>query len=142
MIPAPSETPSPLERAHMSGDARRIVLAARPKGKAVASDFRLETIGIPAPAAGQLLLRTLYLSLDPYMRGRMDDRKSYAKPVAVGEVMSGESVCEVVASDRPGYAAGDIVLAPTGWRTHAASDGAGSRKLDPALAPITTGLGL
>jgi NADPH-dependent curcumin reductase CurA len=72
----------------------------------------------------------------------MDDRKSYAKPVGVREVMSGESVCEVVASDRPGYAAGDIVLAPTGWRTHAASDGAGSRKLDPALAPITTGLGV
>ena len=57
------------------------------------------------------------------MRGRMDDRKSYAKPVGIGEVMSGESVCEVVASDRPGYAAGDIVLAPTGWRTHAASAG-------------------
>src|SRR5438046_4036895 len=76
------------------------------------------------------------------MRGRMDDRKSYAKPVGIDEVMSGESVCEVIASDRPGYAAGDIVLAPTGWRTHAAWDGAALRKLDPGLAPITTGLGV
>jgi len=77
------------------------------------------------------------------MRGRMDDRKSYAKPVGIGEVMTGESVCEVIASDRPAYAAGDIVLAPTGWRTHAASDGAAAlRKLDPKLAPITTGLGV
>jgi NADPH-dependent curcumin reductase CurA len=76
------------------------------------------------------------------MRGRMDDRKSYAQAVGIGEVMSGESVCEVVASDRPGYAAGDIVLAPTGWRTHAAWDGAALRKLNPALAPITTGLGV
>jgi len=77
------------------------------------------------------------------MRGRMDDRKSYAKPVGIGEVMTGESVCEVIASDRPGYAAGDIVLAPTGWRTQASSDGAATlRKLDPKLAPITTGLGV
>jgi hypothetical protein len=72
----------------------------------------------------------------------MDDRKSYAKPAGIGEVMSGESVCEVIASDRPGYAAGDIALAPTGWRTHAAWDGAALRKLDPALAPITTALGV
>jgi NADPH-dependent curcumin reductase CurA len=97
---------------------------------------------MPAMPPGGLLLRVLYLSLDPYMRGRMDDRKSYAKPVGIGEVMSGESVCEVIESDRPDYAAGDIVLAPTGWRTHAAWDGAALRKLDPALAPITTGLGV
>src|SRR5438552_12224601 len=142
MIPAPSESPYPLERAHMSGDARRIVLAARPKGKAVASDFRLETIGIPAPAAGQLLLRTLYLSLDPYMRGRMDDRKSYAKPVAVGEVMVGESVAEVIASDQPEYAPGDVVLAHTGWQTHSLPDGKGLRKLNAALAPVTTATGV
>ena len=90
-----------------------------------------------------LLLRVLFLSLDPYMRGRMDDAKSYAKSVGVGEVMTGESVCEVVASDQPGYAAaGDIVLARTGWRTHAAWDGTALRKLDPKLSPITTGLGV
>ena len=83
----------------------------------------------------------LYLSLDPYMRGRMDDRKSYAKPVGIGEVMEGESVCEVDRLRPPAMRAGDIVLAPTGWRTHATWDGARLRKLDPAAAPITTGAG-
>jgi len=121
---------------------KQIVLASRPKGPPTAENFRLEEVPMPALRAGGLLLRVLYLSLDPYMRGRMDDRKSYAKPVGIGEVMIGESVCEVVASDRPGYAAGDIVLAHTGWRTHAAWDGPASRKLDPALAPITTALGV
>ena len=112
---------------------RQIVLASRPKGPPTAENFRLEEVPMPPPPPGGLLLRVLYLSLDPYMRGRMDDRKSYAKPVGVGEVMEGESVCEVVKSDRSGYAAGDIVLARTGWRTHAAWDGA-ARKLDPAKA--------
>ena len=97
---------------------------------------------MPALPPGGLLLRVLYLSLDPYMRGRMDDRKSYAKPAGIGEVMTGESVCEVVASDQAGYAVGDIVLAPTGWCTHAVSAGATLRKLDPTVAPITTGLGV
>lgn len=91
---------------------------------------------------GGVQLRVLYLSLDPYMRGRMDDRKSYAQPVGLGEVMVGESVAEVMASDHPTYGVGDIVLAKTGWRTHAASDGADLRKLDPVLAPVTTGLGV
>jgi NADPH-dependent curcumin reductase len=122
--------------------ARRIVLAARPKGRPTPSNFRLESVDVPTLGPGQILLRTLYLSLDPYMRGRMDDRKSYAKPVALGDVMGGESVAEVVSSDRPGYAPGDIVLAPTGWQTHSVSDGEGLRKLDPALAPVTTGLGV
>ena len=99
---------------------RQIVLASRPNGAPTAENFRLEEVPMPPLPPGGLLLRVLYLSLDPYMRGRMDDRKSYAKPVGIGEVMSGESVCEVIASDRAGYAAGDIVLAPTGWRTHAA----------------------
>ena len=121
---------------------KQIVLASRPKGPPTAENFRLETVPMPALPTGGLLLRVLYLSLDPYMRGRMDDAKSYAKPVGVGEVMTGESVCEVIASDRPGYAAGDIVLAHTGWRTHAAWTGPALRKLDPKQAPITTGLGV
>jgi NADPH-dependent curcumin reductase CurA len=121
---------------------RQIVLASRPNGPPTPQNFRLEEVPMPAMPPGGLLLRVLYLSLDPYMRGRMDDRKSYAKPVGIGEVMSGESVCEVVASDRAGYAKGDIVLAHSGWRTHAAWDGPALRKLDPALAPITTGLGV
>ncbi|HEY2136424.1 MAG TPA: NADP-dependent oxidoreductase [Xanthobacteraceae bacterium] len=122
--------------------ARQIVLASRPRGRPMPENFRLEEVPQPALPPGGLLLRVLYLSLDPYMRGRMDDRKSYAQPVGVGEVMTAQSVCEVVASDRADYVAGDIVLAPTGWRTHAASDGTGLRKLDPKLAPITTGLGV
>src|SRR5262249_58309883 len=95
-------------------------------------------VAMPELPRGGLLLRVLYLSLDPYMRGRMDDRKSYAKPVGVGEVMTGESVCEVIASDQAGYAAGDIVLAHTGWRTHAASLGPALRQPDPPPAPLTT----
>ena len=122
--------------------AKQFVLASRPHGAPSAANFRLEQVPMPALPRGGLLLRVLYLSLDPYMRGRMDDRKSYAKPVSVGEVMTGESVCEVIASDRAGYTKGDIVLAHTGWRTHAAWEGPNPRKLDPKLAPITTGLGI
>src|SRR2546425_5274270 len=124
------------------GKARHIVLAARPHGRPQPSDFRLEDTAIPMPRAGQVLLRVQYLSLDPYMRGQMDDRKSYAKPVLLGGVMDGEAVATVIASHHPGYAEGDIVLAHTGWRTHALSDRADLRKLDPALAPVTTGLGV
>ena len=76
------------------------------------------------------------------MRGRMDDRKSYAKPLQPGEVMTGETVAQVLTSNHPVYVKGDIVLAPTGWRTHALSDGTGLRKLDPGVAPVTTGLGV
>ena len=122
--------------------AQQIVLASRPKGPPTAENFRLETVPLPTLPPGGLLLRVLYLSLDPYMRGRMDDARSYAKPVGIGDVMQGESVCEVLASDRPGFAKGDIVLAHTGWRTHAAWSGPALRKLDPKLAPVTTGLGV
>jgi NADPH-dependent curcumin reductase CurA len=122
--------------------ARQIVLAARPQGRPKPSDFRLEETAIPTPSAGQILLRVRYLSLDPYMRGRMDDRKSYAEPVPLGGVMQGESVAKVIASKHPNYSEGDIVLAHTGWRTHALSDRQDLRKLDPAVAPVTTGLGV
>jgi NADPH-dependent curcumin reductase CurA len=121
---------------------KQFVLASRPTGLPTRDNFRLEQVPMPALPQGGVLLRVLYLSLDPYMRGRMDDRKSYAKPVGVGEVMAGECVCEVIASDQPGYAVGDIVLARTGWRTHAVSAGEALRKLDPAVAPITTGIGV
>jgi NADPH-dependent curcumin reductase CurA len=122
--------------------ARQIVLAARPQGKPKLTDFCLEETPVPTPASGQLLLEVQYLSLDPYMRGRMDDRKSYAKQLQIGDVMTGETVAQVLTSNHRAYAQGDIVLAPTGWRTHALSDGTGLRKLDPALAPVTTGLGV
>src|SRR6202048_2251963 len=121
---------------------KQIVLASRPKGLPTRENFRLEEAPMPELPQDGLLLRVLYLSRDPALRGRMDDRKSYAKPVGLDEVMTGESVCEVIASDQAGYHVGDIVLASTGWRTHAASAGKSLRKLDPGVAPITTGLGV
>lgn len=122
--------------------ARQIVLAARPKGKPQLTDFRLEETAVPTPSSGQVLLSVQYLSLDPYMRGRMDERKSYAKPLQLGDVMVGEAVARVIASKHTGYSEGDIVLAQTGWRTHALSDGAGLSKVDPAVAPVSTRLGV
>jgi NADPH-dependent curcumin reductase CurA len=127
--------------------ARQIVLAARPNGKPKLTDFRLEETEVPTSGSGQLLLAVQYLSLDPYMRGRMDDRKSYATPLQLGDVMTGEAVARVLASKHPDYAEGDTVVAVTGWRTHALSDGIGLygtplRKLDLAIAPVTTALGV
>ncbi len=126
----------------MTTRGRQIVLAARPKGKPKFTDFRLEETAIPTPAAGQLLLEVQYLSLDPYMRGRMNDGKSYATPLQIGEAMTGETVAHVLVSYHSTYVKGDIVLARTGWRTHALSDGTSLRKLNPAAAPVTTGLGV
>ena len=126
----------------MTTHGRQIVLAARPKGKPELIDFRLEDTAVPTPARGQLLLEVLYLSLDPYMRGRMNEGRSYAMPLPIGEVMTGEAVARVLVSNHSQYAKGDVVTAQTGWRTHALSDGAGLRKLDPTVAPVTTGLGV
>jgi NADPH-dependent curcumin reductase CurA len=120
---------------------RQIVLAARPRGEPTPDDFRLVEVEVPEPGPGQMLLRTVYLSLDPYMRGRMDAGPSYAKPVEVGAVMEGRAVCEVVKSNLPQYKPGDIVFAGTGWQEYALSDGQGVRKVDPALGPISSALG-
>src|SRR3954449_6123994 len=121
---------------------KRIVLAARPNGEPKPSDFRLEDHAVPTPGPGQVLLRTIWLSLDPYMRGRMSDGPSYAAPVPVGGVMEGCTVCEVIASENPKFTKGDIVLSRAGWQTHAISDGAGLAKIDPKLAPISTAVGV
>jgi NADPH-dependent curcumin reductase len=126
----------------MPETARRIVLASRPVGEPKPFDFRLEEFAVPQPGPGEILLRTKFLSLDPYMRGRMSDAPSYAKPVGVDEVMEGGTVSEVVASNNDKYAVGDIVLAHTGWQTHAVSKGIGLRKLDPSVAPVSTALGV
>ena len=121
----------------MTDTARCIVLAARPVGEAKPEHFRLEEFPMPSPGAGQLVLRTIWLSLDPYMRGRMSDAPSYAAPVGIGEVMVGGAVSEVIASRHDGFAAGDLVMGYTGWQTHALSSGKGLRKLDRALPPST-----
>src|SRR5882724_870908 len=111
----------------MPETARRIVLASRPVGEPKASDFRLEEFSVPQPGPNQLLLKTKWLSLDPYMRGRMSDAPSYAKPVGLGEVIEAGTVSEVAASNNSRYAKGDIVLSRVGWQTHMLSDGAGLR---------------
>jgi NADPH-dependent curcumin reductase CurA len=121
---------------------RRLVLAARPEGEPKPSDFRLETVPVPQPQAGQVLLRTVWLSLDPYMRGRMSTAKSYANPVEIGQVMVGGTVSEVAASAHDGFAVGDVVMSFAGWQTYALSDGTGLRKLDPSIAPVQTALGV
>jgi len=120
----------------------RIVLASRPTGLPRPDNFRLEQDALPVPADGQVLLQILYLSLDPYMRGRMDDAKSYAKPVDVGAVMEGGTVARVVESRHEGFAPGDVVLSHSGWQRYALDDGANLRKLDPAAAPVSTALGV
>ncbi len=120
---------------------RRIVLNSRPVGAPKPEDFRLEEVAIPECGPGQLLLRTLYLSLDPYMRGRMSDAKSYAAPVALGELMVGGTVSRVEASQHPGYAPGDLVMGYTGWQSFAISDGQRLAKLDAHMAHPSLALG-
>ncbi len=124
---------------------RRIVLAARPHGEPTDADFRLETAAVEAPGPGQVLLRTVFLSLDPYMRGRMSDAPSYATPVQIGETMVGGTVCRVEASNNPDFAPGDWVLAQTGWQDYALSDGKellnlGKSPKNPSYALGVTGM--
>ena len=108
---------------------RRFVLAERPVGAPTAATLRLETAPVPSPGPGQMLLRTVYLSLDPYMRGRMSDAPSYAAPVQLGQVMVGGTVAQVVTSDVAGFGPGDWVLSYHGWQDYALSDGAGVQPL-------------
>jgi NADPH-dependent curcumin reductase CurA len=108
---------------------RRIVLASRPTGAPTKDDFRLEEAATPEPKEGEVLLRSIYLSLDPYMRGRMNDAPSYAPPVAIDEVMVGATVCQVAASKNPDFETGEWVLAYSGWQLYAVSDGSDLTKL-------------
>jgi NADPH-dependent curcumin reductase CurA len=121
---------------------RQILLAARPEGAPGPEHFRLAETPVPQPGDGEVLLKTLWLSLDPYMRGRMSAARSYAKPVEIGEVMEGGTVSRVEASRHKGFAPGDAVLSRAGWQEYALSDGSGLRKLDPARAPLSTALGV
>lgn len=121
---------------------RQFLLAARPVGMPKDSDFNLVETPVPTPGANQFLVQAHYLSVDPYMRGRMNDVKSYAKPVQIGEVMTGGVVGEVIESNHPGYSVGDFAVGQFGWQEYAVSDGVGVRKVDPSLAPISTSLGV
>ncbi len=120
----------------------RVLLASRPHGEPTSENFRIESVPMPSPGAGEVLLRTIYLSLDPYMRGRMNDAKSYAAPVEIGAVMEGGTVAEVIESNDPSLSPGDFVLSHLGWQSYGVQPAAHLRKLDPARAPISTAVGV
>jgi NADPH-dependent curcumin reductase CurA len=120
----------------------RVLLTRRPEGEPKTDDFQVVKEPVPAPRDGEVLLRTRFLSLDPYMRGRMSAAKSYAKPVEVGEVMVGGTISEVAESKNDGFRKGDVVLAQGGWQSYALSNGAGLRKLDTDGLPVTYALGI
>lgn len=120
----------------------RIRLNSRPVGAPTAENFLHDEVPVESPGEGQVLLRTLYLSLDPYMRGRMSDAKSYAKPVELGEVMVGATVSEVVESQSPDFEPGDIVLGYGGWQEYSIEPASQLRQIDPEIAPISTALGV
>ena len=122
--------------------SRQIRLAHRPEGEPTDDTFSFEEHELPPLEDGQVLLRVVYLSLDPYMRGRLSDAPSYADPVGIGEVMVGGTVCVVEESRDPSYAVGDAVLSYSGWQTHAVVDAQQVRRLDPASAPISTAVGV
>jgi NADPH-dependent curcumin reductase CurA len=119
---------------------QQIILASHPKGTPTSSNFRLEEGPIPVAEKGQVLVRTLYLSLDPYMRGQMNVATRH--PIEIGATMDGEVVAEIVQSTHPVYRPGDLVLAMTGWRTHAAVEANGLRRVNPGQTPVTTALGV
>ena len=126
----------------MSDQMQRIALASRPTGAPTPDNFSLESAEIPTPGEGQILVRVHYMSLDPYMRGRMDDAKSYAAPVPLGGTMEGGAVGEVLASNSPQFQPGDFAFGMFGWATHGCQPGDALRKIDPNAIPITTALGV
>lgn len=121
---------------------RQIVLASRPVGEPKDENFKLVENTISEPVEGDVVLRTIYLSLDPYMRGRMSDAKSYAQPVQIGGVMEGGAVSEVVASRHHEFKPGDFVVAYTGWQSYSVANGSLLIKIDPNSAPLSTALGV
>ncbi len=121
--------------------ARRILLASRPTGQPGQDNFRIEDFELPEASEGEVTVSSLYLSLDPYMRGRMSDAKSYAAPVPIGGIMEGEVISEVVMSRHNGFSPGDLVRGRTGWSSHAVINGDELRGVETHGAPITTSLG-
>lgn len=123
-------------------DAVQIVLAKRPSGDVTADCFRRESTKLPALADGQVLIRSRFLSLDPYMRPRMTETRSYVPPFELDKPLTGGSVGEVIESRNERYAKGDIVMGLLNWATHTVHDGKGLRKIDPNLAPLSAHLGV
>jgi NADPH-dependent curcumin reductase CurA len=127
---------------HSFGTRRTVLLKQRPKGEPKPSDFDIDEQVIHPPEPGEVLTRTLWLSIDPYMRGRLSDRKSYAAPVQIGEMMTGETAGEVIASTVPEFAVGDFVVVSRGWQTHSISKAASLTKVPKDGAPLSTYLGV
>ena len=121
---------------------RQITLAARPVGYPKESDFNLVEVPMPTPGDGEVLVKTIYLSVDPYMRGRINAAKSYAANVEIDEIMVGSVIAEVVETQHPDFEVGDIVNAGIGWQEYGVAGGDGLRKIDSAIAPISTGSGI
>ncbi|HEX3291680.1 MAG TPA: NADP-dependent oxidoreductase [Gaiella sp.] len=122
--------------------SREIRLAARPRGAPAASDFELADVELPDPVDGEILVRNAFVSVDPYMRGRMNDARSYVPPFALGEPMRGGAVGQVVASRSDRWPEGSWVQHDLGWREAAVLDGRGVRAVDPAVGPVSTSLGV
>jgi leukotriene B4 12-hydroxydehydrogenase/15-oxo-prostaglandin 13-reductase len=121
---------------------RRVLLASRPSGWVSEVNFKIEEAPLPAPADGEVLVKNLWLSLDPYMRGRMNEGKSYAAKQEIGEVMIGGTVGEVVESRNAKFAKGDQVLGMLGWQQYGLSDGKGLNKVDASRVPLSAYLGV
>jgi NADPH-dependent curcumin reductase CurA len=126
----------------MSAMNRQVRLKSRPVGEPTAANFELADAPLPEPKDGEVLRRTIYLSLDPYMRGRMSDAASYATPVQVGDVMGAHTVSEVTESRNPAFKKGDFVTGYDGWQAYGLSSGKELRVLDPKAAPISTAIGV
>jgi NADPH-dependent curcumin reductase CurA len=120
--------------------SRRVTLASRPEGMPQESDFAVEEVDVPEPGVGEVLVRALYVSVDPYQRGRMSTTRSYARSLEIGDVITSQTVGEVVESNDPRFAAGDIALGQLGWQEHAVARGGALRKVDASILPITTAL--
>ena len=126
----------------MTVTARTIVLAARPDGRPKHSDFRMESAPLPEPGPGEVLLQVMWLTLDPYMRGRMSEGPSYAAATELGQSLPTEAVARVLVSRDAGFQAGEVVAVHDLWRDHMVRKASDLRKLDPALAPVQTALGV
>ena len=126
----------------MSEKNLQVLLASRPTGWVEESNFRIAETAVPEPKAGEVLVRNEWLSLDPYMRGRMSDAKSYAKPVEIGEVMTGGTAGRVVSSNHPDFKAGDHVVGALGWQRYAISDGKMLNKAEDKRVPLSAYLGV
>src|SRR5258708_26663451 len=121
---------------------KRIVLASRPAGWVTEDNFRIESVPLPKPKDGEVLVKSLWLSLDPYMRGRMNDAKSYDAKQELGEVMVGGTAGEVIESRNRKFKAGDLVLGMLGWQQYGLSNGAGLNKIDASRVPMSAFLGV